>query len=335
MRLCIALTVSVMMVPAWSQDHFRVPLQPLDFQKQEAYLSSINQLETDGKRIVVRSLRETEVVVIDRQGKILDKLGGKGGGPAEFGEYGVLAVAASNGLMFGIDAERKNVRLFEGSQFIDSFHLNSYNLGSGAMTSNAFAFSESEVVIPSHPGTGSLAAVYDFNGRLLRHFGDFPQQTLDLGLRLNAVNDTFWLFGGDRWYSVHKYLPLVTIYDRDFKIIKQFPVHSGVLDALAQEVEEFEPNPQHATSPPIISDVKLHNGKLYLMARGCLHRVEPKSGKVEGMAWFYGEGADFAGVTTPNVALFFFTILDDGEFVLGHPGMMWNHDLWKARVPWS
>ena len=319
---------------AGAQESRRVLLAPVDFKKgdHEVTLTGIHQIESDGSRLYLRSNRDLEIFILTPDGRCVGKIGGKGDHPSQFGYQGILAMAVRGSELWALDQGIQRLRYFVDGDYIDSFPLGegNYNLLARLPTSNVFAFSRDRLVIPTHPIRGYLAAVKGFDGTLIQHVGEllsFPQKLMD---RIPAMNDTLWLRHGQGWISIHKFFPLVVRYDEDFKPTHHFEIKSEAVDLLAKEVMEFEPKPGLALPRTVFSDAKLFRGDLYLMSLGRLHRVDLETGEVKSVVSFYGEGADFAKTTQPNVTLFFFAFLDDGQLFVAHPAMLWNHDFWTV-----
>ncbi|MDJ0840565.1 MAG: hypothetical protein QNK37_28910 [Acidobacteriota bacterium] len=312
----------------------RVPLQPLDLQKgREAFFfKSINQIESNGRHLFLRSLRETEIVEITAEGRLVRKIGGKGGHPGEFGNFGVAAMAVAGNQLWGIDSGLRRVRLFTDGIYRRSFPLRSFNVFFSHPTANVFAFSKEHVVIPAAPNDGHLATVYTWDGGLGKHVGKLLPFTEELAPVVPGINDTFWLHTDGSWLAIHKYLAVVTRFDGSFNQVGQFQVESPMINPLVRNVLEFSPDEKHNAPGPVLTDAKIHNGDLYLMSAGYLHRIDLASGAVTSITGFYGTGPEFAEADPNHVTLYFFAFLDNGQLILAHPAMMWEHDLWKADV---
>ena len=315
-------------------DMFRVEIQPLDISASKGLdfsLRSISQIESDGRLIYLRSKRDATILVITPEGEPVRTLGGKGAHPAEF-PNGVLAMAVRANEVWAIDNQKQRVRQFVSGRFEGSFPLDTYNVYLNLPTSNVFAFSDRDIVIPTAPDSGHLAAVYDRNGKLQKYVGEPFAFTSDFQHQVPGINDTYWLRVKGGWFSIHKFVPLITHYDDGFRIKSRFSLDSPRINALVDQLYALSPAGR-SVPPPTVTDVKYHDGRLYLMIAGQLHRVRPDDGAIENVVAFYGTGPDFAATTAPNVSLFFFSFLDQKTLVLGHPAMMWNHDLWLAAIP--
>ena len=315
------------------QNRFRAQLSPLDFQSEKhgIYFSGINQLESDGKHFYIAGFKETEILVINEKGRVLQKIGGQGGHPAEFGEQGVLAISVRGNQLWVIDMEVQRIRKFVDGTYSDSFRAGPFNVTNSGPAVNLFAVSDQFIITPNGGPTGTLADVRLHDGTLVEEIGHaVPFQ---LSERILGMNDTHWLAHGKQWVSIHKFFPLITVYDEGFQIVDQIEIKSPVIDPLVDSIFQYEAGDQYVVSFPVFSDAKIFRGDLFLMTKGYLHQVDLKSHQLKSITGFYGEGEDFKGVQNPEVTLYSFAFLDNGFFVTAHPAMLWNHDLWTAQLP--
>ncbi len=105
--------------------------------------------------------------------------------------------------------------------------------------------------------------------------------------------------------------------------------HPAIQDRY-EEVAEFEPKPNFRFSLPLFRDVKIKNGSLFLMAKQALFQVDINTGKVQNLYRFQGKGEPFEEGSFLNFHTF--TLLENGTLILAGV-MMWDHDLWYARLP--
>ena len=298
----------------------------------DSYLSSIGQIESNGNLLFVRSPRHTSIYIFNKNGVYVGRIGDQGQHPSEFGHTGVLALALNGQDIWAIDMTRVGVRHFQNGVYKRFFRLKSYNVHFTIPTSNVFAFSENKVVVPTHPSTGSLASVYNYNGENIGKAGELMPFGEDLTSKVRGINDTFWLKAGNYWYSIHKFYPLVTTYDDEFKIVNQFEVESQLISQRVDNILNFQFTERNNVPASVFSDVKIHQGDLFAMSNGGLHRIDLKSGQVKSIMTFYGKGLNFKKVEGKPLKLAFFAFLGN-KLILGHPAMLWNHDLWY--VPWN
>ncbi len=317
------------------QEKNRAELKPIDLQGGPSgfYLSGISQIESNGRHLYLRGNKDTEILVTTPAGKLVKRIGGKGGHPGEFGDFGVLAMAVHGDRLWAIDMDRRRVRLFEGGIYRHSFRLPSYNKNYFAITSNVFACSEDRIVVPADPSTKHLASLFAGDGALVKQVGALLPFTDELAERVPGINDSFWLHEDGAWYSIHKFMPVVTRYDSDFRLVTQFQIDTPETHQYLDSLYSLGPGPPIDAPLALINDAKIHGGDLYLMINGRLHDVDLGSGEVRSVTSFYGTGPDFADVDTPYVTLFSFAFVAEDQLVLAHPAMPWNHDLWAARLP--
>jgi hypothetical protein len=320
----------------FGQETLRLQVNALDVKpgKDEVFLSSLGQLSTDGQRLYISGNDKTEIVVVDRDGNIERMIGGMGGHPAEFEYQGILGFSLSGNTIWGIDMELKRVRRFEDGEYQSSFPLQSFNITRMTPGENMFAFSRDFVVIPTNEIPEHLAAVYQTDGTFVANIGEPMDFSRMVHERILGMNDTHWLAYGENWISIHKFFPLVNIYDSSFALIDQIQVESPLISHLVDVITEAAPEGERYGIPtPVFSDAQIVNDDLFLMCPGYLHQVNMKKRKVTSITSFFGKGPDFKGVEMPNLAFYLFAILDDGTLILGHPAMLWNHDLWRTKLP--
>lgn len=313
----------------------RLELQPLDFQGDlvDHYIPTISQIESNGTHLFIRSSRHTSILVLDREGRMVETLGGRGEHPMEFGFSGVLAIAVNGKDLWGLDMGRARARHFHEGTYQNSFRLKSFNTLFTMPTSNVFAFSETQVVIPANARDQGLANVYSYNGDLLGTAGELLPFPEELTRNVIAMNDAFWLRNGGQWFSIHKFYPIVTTYDDNFQTINQYEIHTPYTSQRLDGIRNFQKTERVNVPNVVFTDAKFHKGDLYLMCMGRLHRIQTATGKVKSITAFYGTGPDFGEVAGKSIYINFFCFLDNGRLIIAHPQMMWNHDLWY--VPWD
>ncbi len=321
---------------ASAQDRYRQELRALDFRKsgQPYFFNGIHQIATDGRRLFLRSYGDTNILITNSRAEFIATLGGKGNHPSEFGDLGVMAMAVQGNRLMAIDSNAIRARTFVDDAYQSSFRLKSYyRLGRLPTSSNLFAFSESEAVIPASPFEGHLAALYDERGQFVRYVGEMIPVDDRLNALFAGMNETLWLRHENRWLSIHKFIPLVTIYDGSFHVVTQYQVSSSLVQEMFDKVIGFQPGGHGNIPTPILTDAQIFRGDLYVLGGGWLHQLELETGKVKSITNFYGTGEEFSQVTAPYLTLYTFALLDSGQLILGHHAQMWDHDLWTADLP--
>jgi len=317
----------------FGQEHYRLELKPLDIEGG-LHLPSIDQIESDGQRLYLRSMQGVEILVVSPEGKQLKAIGGRGGHPGELGEVGAIAMSVQGNRLWAVDTEGKRARLYVEGRYETSFPLKEWLFRIGDATTNAFAFSDDRVLLPAPPNASYLGAALNFDGATVKRVGEVPPFATDILDNPERVNAVYWLRHEEAWWSVHKFMPIATRYGKDFRQTDLFQLASPIVDDMFDRVAAFEPTPHRASPTPVFTDTKIFRNRLYVMSGGRLHQIDMATGKTMAIASFYGTGPDFAQVTLPQVTLFSFAFLDDGSLVLAHPAMLWNHDLWRVEPPW-
>lgn len=307
-------------------------LQPIDLHQQGTrfFMKSIDQLESSGGQVFLRSISTLEVIEIDAAGKVLNLLGRSGSGPGEWGSQGVIAITLYKHELWGYGLHSHLLNGYENNRLFKSIDISAVRPSRHHATSNVFGISEHHIVLPSSLGQRYLAEVYDKNGNHLGHAGELGEDN-SAALQQNPfANDTMWLAFEHKWFAVFKFLPLIAIYDRQFELEGYLNLnHPWIHEAYATIIESSESHSQ----PPLFSDVKIYKRRLYAMCRGRLVGFNLKTGGVETMVEFIGKGADFGVVANKPLSLQYFCFLADGTLLLAHPMLLWNHDLWKVNLP--
>jgi len=319
-------------------DVHQVSLKPFDLVERAdgaAYISGVDQLESDGKRIYIRDAQTPYILVVNADGKLLQMIGGRGGGPGEF-RRGPLAMAVDGPALWALSDYGKRANYFENGEHILDFPIRTYNVDVVGPASKSFAFTNQFVLIPAHPSTKRLAALYGYDGELKRHVGDIlPINRKEL--RKNpALNDTLWLRDDQGfWYALFKYRPLMFKFDQAWNQVAAFALAGPEIERRNDEFEVFKPKRKYQRPLYHFTDFKYFRGKLYALSVRALYQFDRKSGRTLGRTYFFGDGAPFAELNLEGepLALMHIAFLEDGTAVLGHSAMPWGHDLWKANLP--
>ncbi len=195
----------------------RLRLWPLE--TQQAFLSSVNQMESHAGQIYLRDAREGAIFVLDDHFRLLRTLGGKGQGPLELGSGPVAMSAGPRGLWV-VGGDMSRAKLFQGNRLVDEIRTRSYQRLNLFFTSAAFASSENHILMAAEPKSGALAIAYGRDGSSM----DVGRVT-DLGFRGSmrlVSNDTLWITDGAFWYGVYKYMPLIVKLDQGFREVARF-----------------------------------------------------------------------------------------------------------------
>jgi len=189
------------------------------------------------------------------------------------------------------------------------------------------------VVVPTHPSSKHLAAVYGYDGKVRRYVGDIVPIDRKRLRKNPALNDTLWRRSGDRWYCLFKFRPYLLVFDGDFNQVAEFRLTGPEIEHREEEFRKYEPKGKFSLPPNHFTDMKFFDGKLFVMAELALYQIDPATGDTLNRTYFIGRGEGFGEIEGHPLALMHFAFLDDGTLVLGHPAVPWNHDLWKVRLP--
>ena len=309
-------------------------LQPFDFQDRVETLSfsRIDQVSTDGRYLYITSVKSTEVAVLDASGQLVKVFGGRGGHPSELGDTGVYAFCVAGNDTWAIDTNSSRARRFEQGSYLDSFSLKTTNLNDALPGATLIAASEEELVLPIRGENDVLARVFDLKGALKQEIGSpliFDNGTSTF---IPGINDTVWLQHGDSWYSIHRFVPVITRYDRDFEITGMVRFRNRTTEQMERWLEEFVPSDKFSTPPPMITDAQFHRDSLYVLCGKELLKLDEETGVIQASYGFQGEGPDFGPASGQQLMLFSFAILGNRVF-LAHPALLWNHDMWFVDLP--
>ncbi len=319
----------------WENQVYKVDLMPFDLAEHESGASFINgvyQLETDGELIYIRDKGEPRIVVVDRTGKFVRVIGGRGGGPGEF-KHSVTAFAIDGPALWAVGDRGHRAAYFEQGEPLVDFRLKGYNVDAIGPDARPFGFTNEYVLIQAHPVTRHLAAVYGYDGELKRFVGDIAPIDLAVLRKNPAFNDTFWKYDRARWYCLFKYRPVLQVYDQSFNQLADFELQGPEIEHRNEAFENFKK--ERPSQMPIyhFTDLKVFRGKVFAISPPALYQIDPETGETLSRTYFYGKGPNFARVAGMPLTMFHMAFLNDGTVVLGHPALPWEHDLWKVRLP--
>ena len=311
-----------------------IVVQPLDFQEEtlsETFIQHIEQLESDGRHIYIRS-ENPYIIKIDNEGRYLGKVADIGFGPY----LGKHIAAFALGPEFVAVTDRKNSVFFFRENALETYFSSSdyKSLYSFPFhNANSFGFYDNQLILPALPESEAMAVLHRLDGSVQRRLGKRQSQGLPDHLELHAFNAAFWIKGGDFWYCVFKFRPWVHQYDLDFNIKKKFEIQGEEVNLCEAHLFDESERGENPEIVPHFSDVKYFRGRLFVMCRGVLYDVDPDSGGTVQRYHFFGQGSDFEEVPPGERLTFFnFAFLETGDLVLSHPALLWNHDLWRADL---
>ncbi len=312
----------------------RMQIEPIDFKWDDGldnFPTSLAQIETGGEHIYIRGMKDAFVTELHPSGHIVRTIGTKGSGPGEI-SHSILAMAYWRGHLWMVDTGRPDHMLhYHNGDYQGSFLVPSSKVQFHGFNSNVFAASNNKVVFPASPRTKSMASAISFQGEVTGQIGDLLfDRDVQLLRMVPEINDTNWVHDGDRWYALYSYFPLIRVFDDDFQLKGEISVETPRIIELRDKILDFQPQKKFSRAVPLFSDFKIWEGSLYLMCSGRLLEVDAKSGDLRGVYSFFGKGDDFAYTEGEDLNLPYFSILNNGDLILGHPAFMWNHDLWRV-----
>lgn len=299
--------------------------------KLAAFLSSIHQIESNGQFLYFRSGKEDYVLVTDYDGKIQDKIGGRGGEPSEFSAGGVLAIAIDGPLVAALDKGVHWIRFYENHDMVHHLKPESYNLRGLHNTSNSFAFSPDYVVMPTNED-GFLGKRINFKTQQTKNFGQALELPIDKAFEEEGLA-TLWTRNKDYWFAAHKFFPMITVFDKHFNMVTQYQLNHPRTNAYQNYIASFEPDPQFSRPQPVITDINLYKDHLYLMIGGQLFQTEPMTGSVLSTTRFVAQGKTFEEIQGTELYIPFFSFSPTGKVYLAHPALLWGHDFWSVELP--
>jgi len=266
-----------------AHEKLRLQVFPIDIQPGavDGYLTSIDQIETDGSLLYLRSRKEPRVVVIRADGVPVREIGGSGQGPGKMGEQGPVAMALWGQDLFVLANDRQQMQHFVDGAYAGSFRIDSFVKILFSPSANNFALSADRVVVPNDPKAKGRAAVYDHLGQRLGSVGESIDFGPDLVARVPGMNDSHWVRDDHFFYCLSTFHPLITTYSLDLKKVAEAEIKSPVAQAVWKQVRDFEPPPDKPGFPfPVVTDAQAHDGWLYAMIGGAIHQINPRTGEV-------------------------------------------------------
>lgn len=313
----------------------KLELTPLDFSDEsnpKTFFSGIGQIEGDEDTLYVADTSSAWILMIDKDGNYKGSLGQAGEGPKEWGR-GPRAFAVEQGHLWAADYQNDALHLF-----VDGAHQLRLPIERPIQTpgSNNFVFSlsDAQLLYQAHPGKGSLAALYDFDGNLIKYVGELPKLDIETQRANPFMHQTLWQQQGDHYYALFKFMPIMIKFDQEFNELDRFYLDSPEINELQDQFEDHKKTNtnkpgkgrSYRISPTMFSDFKTHKDLLYVMCRGVLYQINPKDGQMMTRV-------DFSIPTRDSIKPTFFTFLKDDVMVVGHSNMLWDHDLWKIEKP--
>jgi hypothetical protein len=265
--------VNVISVPSQSKE---IKLQRFfpteDDEAKEVFLTQAQYMSSDSSgRIYVSDVKANEVIVFDKDGGFIRKIGRTGQGPGEFNLVG-RALMTSRGLAV-LDRSNNRIQYFDDrGRFADSFKLpQSYGDMAIGSDGTVFAFS-------SRNDTHEMISAISAEGKVESSFG-LPPQDLNKGPKI------CWPAIGpkDQLYVAFFFYPLIQVYSPKCDLLSCFeieyrPMQERLSKSKAQS--KVAPGGARVIGESIIEAIFVDDSCFYLLYRG--KRIEILEFKLDG-----------------------------------------------------
>lgn len=329
------LVLCAMMVLGFQPEQVKHFLQPWDIQDAEkgGIFSGVSYLDVDGSHLVLADVNKPEVLIFNTKGDFLHKIKRPGQGPKEFGSN-INGLGLDGDALFVVGSKPR-AHLFDLSgNHLESFKLKAFNIAYWIAPSFLALDAESgTMVAPAFARTGSLAIAYHFDGRLKKKVGQPLTLSEQEFQRNRSASDQLWVRSGKHWYCAFKSMPLVQKYDQSFRLIAEFEFTGPEVREAKEQATKFIE--EGSTPEPIISCFQVRHHRIYAMISTGLLEVDAQTGEHLRTHSFFGRGEGFENTSGNRLLLPIFYFLDDETVVLGHPALLWNHDLWLVNLDGS
>lgn len=313
----------------------RIEVRPIDFQDEEnpdSFVTGITHLDTDGVSLFIAPHMEPSLLQVSGEVRFIRRFGRKGRGPGELGSFGLTSISVREGRFWLVDGQLR-AHYFEGGEFQLSWKLESYYIRPSISGAHTMAFDRDHVVIPVHPSTGHLAAVYNYGGERVRYLGRILPIDHELLMKNRGLNDTHWAHDGQFWYCLFRFWPRLLVFDAQFRQIREFEV-SGPEVAIRQGMffGDIEPN-YKGFIPPFFKDFKVLGEHLYFLCHDALYQLDKSTLQTLKRYKFFGTTADFRRARNYDLHPEFFAVLRSGKVLLGWGIALYDHDLLIGDLP--
>lgn len=317
---------------------YRVPVVPQQWQDEsnaQTLFSGINTLSSDGEDIYIADLDEPRILHFKPDGTFVMSIGGKGQGPGELGYYAPRAAAVTENSVWILSTHGDYVNLYIDGEFVTGFKTWHYTGRGSTLPAYRFAFSESEVVLPTVPIQGHLARVYNFEGKTVADMGNELERDMEF-LNVNpTLNNTFWQFDGTHWYSLFFYRPILRKYNRKFEQVAEFQLSGPEIERFEDTFFKNEPDPLWTYPKPHFTDFVVFKGYGFIFSDAVLYQVDLNDGTLKSRTLFIGKGGAVKFQNKGRIYLHYLTFLDSGQLFLGHSSLYGEADVWLAeQVPY-
>lgn len=292
------------------------------------YLRGVAQIEIDRDLMYLRQSNAAEILVFTQSKVFAFAIGRRGHGPGEF-PANIKGMSVSDGAVFAV-RDREKAYYYEGPTYEQELPLKGFGFTYGTVDSNVFAFDQDHVVVQAYPSTRALALAYGFDGTVVEKIGKIFKIDREALMKNPAYNDTIWVKGGKHWFGLFKYHPLIQKFDQNFKPVAEFTYSVPAMEDYRKRWEDFKAKKKFRIPMPLNTDIKFHDGKVWIMCHGTLLALNANSGKAIGLWHFFGKGVGFEHVLNTRLYLYSFDFFSNGEIVMGSFGESWGSQLWTS-----
>jgi hypothetical protein len=319
-----------------SSETHRVEIEPFDFQDENnpaTYATGMKQIECNGSDLFISLLRRPVILQIETDGTFVRAIGKKGQGPGELGWHAVWAISVRGERLWALRDDLTLANYYENGNHMHTIRPSSYQFRGSRMVAYRFAFDNEHIVIQTHPGTGFLANVYDYNGNVRRQVGKtFPVRKEFLA-RNPSLYSTIWAHDGERWYCLFVHRPILRVFGKDFELEKEFILSAPEIEALEEVFYKNEKDPNWTYPRPHFTDIQVQGKDILIMCDGTLYQVNKETGEVLSRTYFFGgkELREKHGIDSARLE--YFAVNEENKIFLGISHFMFDHDLWTAQLP--
>ena len=288
----------------------------------------ISQIEIDNDQLYIRGLNATRIKVFNRDLSFAYSIGTRGQGPGEF-HSSITAFSVFKGTVWAFEGGEKAI-CFRGPDLHTEIPLRGIQISTGRSSTGAFACDSDLVLVHAHPKTRKLGVAYAYDGEVIQGVGEIFPVDRDMLLQNPATNDTMWVKGGNHWFAVFEYHPLIQKFDAQLNLVAEYTFDVPAAQEWFSRRDDFINKERFSLPPEMNTDIAYFNEKLWLICYGALIKINPKSGQLEGIWHFFGRGPGFEGTSRLN--LYTFDFFDDGQIALGSISDIWGSILWTTNL---
>lgn len=239
---------------------------------KDVFLTQAQYMSADSSgRIYVSDVKANEVLIFNKDGSFVRKIGRTGQGPGEFNMVG-RALMTSRGLAV-LDRSNARIQYFDDrGRFVDSIKLTkSYGDMAIGSDGTVFAFS-------SRYDTDEMISAIDAEGKVESSFG-LPPQDLNKGPKL------CWPAIGprDELYVAFFFYPLIQVYSPKGDLLSCFEIdYRPMQEKLSKNKAQSKvaPGGARVIGESIIEAIFVDDSRFYLLYRG--KRIEILEFKLDG-----------------------------------------------------